>query len=177
MVRRNNIKDWKIDSNDIIVSPNFEDGYSRYDVSIKSIIDGINKSGYLIDGSKVDLNLGDLGELPNGKLYKLEMLSTNGNIIKDKRFSTELYPVLYSNNTDITNTTEAKYFKWTRISGKTEADQIADAEWNLRWATGAKLVPITCEDVNRRAMFQVQFVTEQEEKLWVKNMYDNYINK
>lgn len=50
----------------------------------------------------------------------------------------------------------------------------ADAEWNLRWALGAKEVPITCEDVDRHAMFQVQYVTEAEEILWVTDVYKHY---
>ncbi len=33
------------------------------------------------------------------------------------------------------------------------------------------------EDVNRNAMFQVQFVTEKEAELWVKEAYNAYMAK
>ena len=127
-----------------------------------------------------------IGSVPGGggsggahetKQYKLEMLSSQGNIIKDKNFQTTLRAVLYENNEDVTALKDAKYFKWSRFSGATEKDQIADAEWNLKWANGAKEIPITHDDVNRNAMFQVQFVTEKEAEIWVKEAYRAYMNK
>lgn len=112
--------------------------------------------------------------LDPAKIYRAEMLSSNGNIIKDRDFNTILSVVLYENNKDITNTTDEKFFKWTRVSGSSESDQMIDAEWNLRWALGAKQIPVTHEDVNRRAMFQVQYMSGTDEMLWVKAAYDTY---
>ena len=57
-----------------------------------------------------------IGSVPGGgahetKQYKLEMLSSQGNIIKDKNFQTTLRAVLYENNEDVTALKDAKYFK------------------------------------------------------------------
>ena len=56
------------------------------------------------------------------------MISTQGNIIKDKQFNTILKAILYEDNEDVTALKDKKYFKWARFSGSTERDQIADAE-------------------------------------------------
>lgn len=178
-------KDWEIDDTQELVTPKYNDGYKRYDLSMKDIISGINNSRYPINGGNVMVPDGDgnLKPLPDvvrpgldpAKRYRLEMLSSNGNIIKDRNFSTVLSAMLFEDNKDITPTTDPKYFKWTRVSGQSEADQAADAEWNLRWATGAKEIPITCEDVERRAMFQVQYVTDAQEVMWVVDAYNNYM--
>lgn len=176
-------KDWEVSDKEEILTPRYNDGYKRYDLSMKDVIEGINTSRYPINGGNVLVpdEDGNLKPLPDvvgpgvsTKKYRLEMLSSNGNIIKDRNFSTILRVVLYEENIDITERIDAKYFKWTRVSGQTEADQKADAEWNLRWALGAKEVPITCEDVDRHAMFQVQYVTEAEEILWVTDVYKHY---
>lgn len=62
------------------------------------------------------------------KHYRVEMISTQGNIIKDKQFSTTLKAIVYEDNQDVTAIKNKKYFKWARFSGSTEQDQIADAE-------------------------------------------------
>lgn len=179
-------KDWEYNEADEVITPTYNDGYKRYDLSMKDIISGINTSRYPINGGNIMVpdNEGNLKPLPDvvgpggggssSKQYRLEMISSNGNIIKDKNFSTILKAVLYEDNKDITSRVDARYFKWTRVSGHTEADQKLDAEWNLRWALGAKEIPITCDDVNRNAMFQVQYVTEAEEILWVTDVYKYY---
>jgi hypothetical protein len=76
----------------------------------------------------------------------------------------------------VTEIKDKRYFKWARFSGSSENDQIEDAKWNLKWADGAKEIPITADDVNRNAMFQVQFVTEKEADLWVNEAYKTYMN-
>jgi hypothetical protein len=176
------IKDWEKDEVNDVISPIYNDGYKRYDLSMASIIDGLNKSKYPIYGDNIlvpdkDGNYVPLPDISRDltKTYRLEMVSSNGNIIKDRNFSTVLRAVLYEENTDITNSMDAKYFKWTRVSGTTEAHQASDAEWNLRWATGAKEVPIQADDVNRRAMFQVQYVGDAEEVLYVVDTYNAYM--
>ena len=183
-------KDWDIDESIEMIRPHYNDAYRRYDLSMQDVIEGINNSNYPINGNNIRVPDGEGGwtnlpdALENGggggsvaaNVYRLEMLSTNGNIIKDTNFATVLSPMLFKDNKDITATIEDKYFKWTRVSGTTEAHQASDAEWNLRWATGAKLVPITHEDVNRRAMFQVQYVAPRDEVLWVLDTYDTYMN-
>ena len=170
------VKDWEKDTVKEKINPIYNDNNKDYYLSMKDIIEGINTSKYPLSGENVwlpdkDGNLIPLPEwIGNGngggsggsgsggakptKQYRVEMLSTQGNIIKDK-----------------------KYFKWARFSGSTEKDQIADAQWNLKWAAGAKEIPITADDVNRNAMFQVQFVTEAQANLWVQEAYKAYVSK
>lgn len=183
--------DWEIDTTSEVVKPDYSDSNKDYSVSLRDVIDGINKSRYKLSGKNVWLpdENGNLVPLPDwvgtkpgqgnqpAKQYRVEMISTQGNIIKDKQFNTILKAILYEDNEDVTALKDKKYFKWARFSGNTERDQIADAEWNLKWANGAKEIPITHEDVNRNAMFQVQFVTEKEAEIWVKEAYRAYMNK
>lgn len=183
--------DWEIDTTKEVVKPDYSDSNKDYSVSLRDVIDGINKSRYKLSGKNVWLpdENGNLVPLPDwvgtkpgqgnqpAKQYRVEMISTQGNIIKDKQFNTILKAILYEDNEDVTALKDKKYFKWARFSGSTERDQIADAEWNLKWANGAKEIPITHEDVNRNAMFQVQFVTEKEAEIWVKEAYKAYMNK
>lgn len=184
--------DWDIHENLEIVKPEYSDNQKDYNVSLRDVIDGINKSRYKLSGKNVWLpdENGNLVPLPdwvnkkpgqNGseavKQYRVEMISTQGNIIKDKQFNTILKAILYEDNEDVTALKDKKYFKWARFSGSTERDQILDAEWNLKWANGAKEIPITHEDVDRNAMFQVQFVTEKEAEIWVKEAYKAYMAK
>ena len=183
--------DWEVDTTKEVVKPDYSDSNKDYSVSLRDVIDGINKSRYKLSGKNVWLpdENGNLVPLPDwvgtkpgqgnqpAKQYRVEMISTQGNIIKDKQFNTILKAILYEDNEDVTALKDKKYFKWARFSGSTERDQIADAEWNLKWANGAKEIPITHEDVNRNAMFQVQFVTEKEAEIWVKEAYRAYTNK
>ena len=193
------IKDWEKDTIKEKVNPVYNDDNKNYYLSMKDIIEGINTSKYPVSGENVWLPNEDgvLVPLPewigngNGtgggggtgggvqpaKQYRVEMLSTQGNIIKDKNFTTTLRAIVYEDNVDVTDKKDKKYFKWARFSGATEKDQIADAEWNLKWAAGAKEIPITADDVNRNAMFQVQFVTEAQANLWMQEAYKAYMAK
>lgn len=182
-------KDWELDTEKEIIKPDYNNNNKNYNLSLRDIIDSINKSRHKLSGKNVWLpdENGNLVSLPNwvnnqpgvkpNKQYKVEMISTQGNIIKDKKFNTTLKAIVYEDNEDVTAIKDKKYFKWARFSGASESDQIEDAKWNLKWAEGAKEIPITHEDVNRNAMFQVQFVTEKEAEIWVKEAYTSYINK
>ena len=182
--------DWDKDTTKEIIKPVYSDSDKDYNVSVKDIISGINDSKHKLNGNNVwlpdkDGNLVPLpdwvGNQPGGmepsKQYRVEMLSTQGNIIKDKNFTTVLKAVVYEDNVDVTEIKDKKYFKWARFSGSSEKDQIADAKWNLKWAEGAKEIPITADDVDRNAMFQVQFVTEKEHEVWIKEAYNMYMAK
>lgn len=188
----NNIieNDWDKDTTKEIIKPVYSDSDKDYNVSVKDVISGINNSKHKLNGNNIwlpdkDGNLVPLpdwvGNKPGGmqptKQYRVEMLSTQGNIIKDKNFTTTLKAVVYEDNIDVTDIKDKKYFKWARFSGSSEKDQIADAKWNLKWAEGAKEIPITADDVDRNAMFQVQFVTEKEHEIWIKEAYNMYMAK
>lgn len=186
----NPVNDWDIDVDAEVVTPNYSDSNKDYNVSVRDVISSINNSKYKLSGANVwlpDKN-GNLVSLPNwvneqpgmkepAKQYRVEMISTQGNIIKDKNFTTVLKAIVYEDNVDVTDIKDKKYFKWARFSGNTEKDQIADSKWNLKWADGAKEIPITNDDVDRNAMFQVQFVTEKEAKIWETAALNAYITK
>lgn len=191
---QNKEKDWDVDTVKEKINPVYNNGNHDYYLSMRDVIEGINTSKYPVSGENIwlpdaDGNLIPLPEwIGNGgpgsgggaqetKHYRVEMLSTQGNIIKDKDFSTVLKAVVYEDNVDITDKKDKKYFKWSRFSGATEKDQIADAQWNLKWASGVKEIPITSDDVNRNAMFQVQFVTDKQATIWMQEAYKAYINK
>lgn len=180
------VKDWDIQRQIGHVSPVFDNSFGRYMLSIEEVIDSINKSGYPIDGWIVQVPDGNGGTKPlpdrldeiiqnSPELYRLEVISTNGNIVNHPEFTSVLIPTLYKNNTDITSNVNAKYFKWTRVSGNKESDKAADAEWNLRWSQGAKEIPITKEDVRRNSSFYCMYVTDKEETIWVMKAYQQYM--
>lgn len=204
---QNKINDWDIVLSSDVLIPKYDNEKQNYYFTMDNIIDSINKAGKPINGSNVWLpdSDGELiplvewikkygggsgggsgggtgggtggGNQQTQKQYRLEMRSSQGNIIKDKNFTTVLSAVLYEDNINVTSSKPAKYFKWSRVSGATEFDQIKDAEWNLKWSAGAKEIPITADDVNRNAMFQVQFVTEEQSNLWIEEAYKAYMVK
>ena len=169
-----NQKDWdKI--KDTIVSPYYNDGYGRYDLSLEEVARGLQAMGYDLTGgngsdSRPDDSTSDTSN------YKLEMLSTNGTQATRDDFYTTLYVKLYKDNKDVTDITSESNFKWTRVSGNSETDKLKDAAWNLRYAAGAKEIFVTREDVNRRALFQCQYVQYEDEVTWVKNAYSTYVD-
>lgn len=179
-------RDWETDVRKNHVSPRYNNSFDRYMLNIKDVIDSINQAGYPIDGWQVQVPDGNGGTKPlpdrlddiinnNPGLYRLEVISTGGYVINDVNFTSVLIPTLYRNNKDITDTIKAKYFKWTRTTGFTEEDRKLDAEWNLRWAEGAKEIPITKEDVRRNAVFNCYYTTEKEEVIWVMKAYQKYM--
>lgn len=86
--------------------------------------------------------------------YKLEMQSTNGNGFLNGVINTEMYITLYRGEDDITDSTDAKHFIWTRVSSDTDSD----TAWNNKYKAGAKRITVTKDDVNVRARFSCNFV-------------------
>lgn len=161
----------------ILIHPYYNHGYARYDLEIDDIIAGLKKAGYSLDGE--DIGDGDDdGDYENDidASLRLEILSTRGTRCNSTGFSTVLYPRLYKNNIDITDSIPATNFKWIRVSGNSEAARLEDAEWNLRFASGAKECPITKEDVKRNSTFTCRYVEfEEQDVAYVKSAYAAYI--
>jgi hypothetical protein len=160
-------KDWELPDN--VVSPIWNDGYQRYDLSIEEIIQKIKDSGYNLE--KIEDDDDDDTEFDPSDNYVLEIHSEKG-IVVAKDIELTLTPVIYKNGTNITDSVDMKYFKWVRTS----SDAVADAEWNLRHATGIKNLFITHEDVVRRAVFHCAFLTGTAETSFVSNMYAAYMS-
>ena len=108
-----------------LVHPYYNHAYARYDLDIYDVIEGLKKAGYILDG---DTNDDEDFEMDSS--LRLEVLSTRGTRCNSTGFSTVLYPRLYKNDVDITDTVPASNFKWQRVSGNSEAARLEDAEWN-----------------------------------------------
>jgi hypothetical protein len=156
-------KDWEQYKN--VVNPVWNSGYQRYDLSMDEVIQKIKDMGYILD--KEDDSEEDEDENIN---YTLEIHSENGLVVSSS-LALILKPKVYKNGKDITDEMDMKYFKWVRSS----SDAVADAEWNLRHATGIKDLYITHEDVKKRAVFHCAFLTGVSETNFVVNMYSAYM--
>ena len=174
-----------------LVHPYYNHNYARYDLEIDDIVAGLRKAGYVLGGGGND-NAGGIG--PGGSSpgegdeevtdpitgmdpsYRLEVLSTRSTRCNSTSFNTILYPRLYKDNEDITDTIPATNFKWQRISGNSDVAKLEDAEWNLRYAAGSKECYITKEDIKRNCMFICKYVEyEDAEEAYVKAAYEAYI--
>ena len=86
--------------------------------------------------------------------YRIEIVSSNGNLFKNGIINTVLSAKLYKGDEDITAVTGMQYFIWTRTS----ADPTGDSLWNQNHAAGAKSISITDADVQVRATFNCQYI-------------------
>jgi hypothetical protein len=159
-------KDWERPKN--VISPVWNNGYQRYDLSIDEIIEKIKDSGYELNKAPEE---GEEDEdIDIEANYVLEIHSEKGYVVSET-VALVLKPKVYKNGEDITDLLDMKYFKWVRSSSN-EKD---DAEWNLRHATGIKDLYITHEDVYKRAIFHCAFLTGISETQFVQNMYAAYM--
>ena len=83
-------------------------------------------------------------------LYKVEVVSSKGNIFLNGNIDTILSARLYRGSVDITLQTPMKCFKWKRIS----EDPVGDEVWNSQNRIGYSLT-VTSDDVLRKATFEV----------------------
>ena len=95
-----------------------------------------------------------LEEIEDSKMYRLTILSSNGNIFKNGQISTVLSAVVNSWDEDVTDDLDANQFIWTRVSD--DADE--DILWNQAHAGGTKSITITGADVHVRATFYCDLI-------------------
>lgn len=148
-------------------------------INIESMVSKLNSdtNTTLIKGSKVLLdtegqtlevsfkkmqtasaaNREDIDLINAKKMYRAVIESTNGNVFKNGNIDTTLNAKLYSWDTDVTATTDASRFKWTRVS----SDTAGDTAWNANHAAGTKSIRVTKQDVTVRATFKVRVLDEQ----------------
>ena len=98
--------------------------------------------------------VGDSGNFENAATendiaWKLEIISSNGNIFKNNIIDTVLSARVYKGKKDVTDELPASSFRWKRTS----TNSIRDAKWNDADGIGVKSITITREDVNQRATF------------------------
>ena len=160
-------KDWERDPN--VISPVWNNGYNRYDISINEVIEKIKNLGYNLEKEDENDDFDDPNIEPDA-IYILEIHSENGYVVSPE-LALILKPKIYKNGEDITDKMDVKYFKWVRSS----SNPTEDAEWNLRHSTGIKDLYITHEDVYQRAIFHCAFLTGSSESQFVQNMYAAYV--
>ena len=154
-----------------LVHPYYNHAYARYDLDIYDVIEGLKKAGYILDG---DTDNDDDFEMDSS--LRLEVLSTRGTRCNSTGFSTVLYPRLYKNDVDITDSVPASNFKWQRVSGNSEVARLEDAEWNLRYAAGSKECYITKEDIKRNSTFTCKYVEYEDKNItYVNAAYKTYM--
>ena len=98
--------------------------------------------------------VGDTGQFEdaateNDIAWKLEIISSNGNIFKNNIIDTVLSARVYKGKKDVTDELPASSFRWKRTS----TNSTRDAKWNDADGIGVKSITITREDVNQRATF------------------------
>ena len=98
-------KDWESDESVAFISPKYNPGLKRYALPIDNIVNGLNEAGYPIDGEIIEVPDGNGGRVPlpdrlddiinnSANLYRLEIFSSNGNVIKDLNFKSILKATL-----------------------------------------------------------------------------------
>lgn len=160
--------DWERNKN--VVHPTWDNGYQRYDISIDEVIEKIIDSGYELKKINNTEEIPDEEIYDEDSIYTLEIHSEKGLIVSPDT-ALVLMPRVFKDGLEITNSTDIKHFKWVRSS----SDPKADAEWNLRHATGIKNLNVTHEDVYQRAIFHCAFLTGKSESQFVQNMYAAYV--
>lgn len=145
-----------------VTKEGFTDGYNKLNdnslpankLDIASVVTEINNGDTHIMGSKVLLNDKTLDvEINDIKInvnYKVEIISTNGNVINNTEYTTLLMARVYHGIDDITDTIDANRFRWTRISD----DKDSDVAWNAAHFSGSKEILVSKSDISRRATFQ-----------------------
>lgn len=112
--------------------------------------------------SKSDVYIKDeiddmINEVDSRNSFRVEIISTNGNIFKNGNISTTLRAVLYNWDKNVTDQYDANRFRWTRVS----QDKASDELWNQSHFGGTKEIDITSDDVKVRATFYVDVLDEQ----------------
>ena len=163
---------------DKLIHPYYNHAYARYDLSIDDVIAGLKDAGYTLDSTGSNGNGGSSDDIKDtiDPTLRLEVLSTRGTRCNSTGFSTVLYPRLYKNDVDITDSVPASNFKWQRVSGNSEAARLEDAEWNLRYASGSKECYVTKDDIKRNSTFVCLYVEyEYQDVAYVNTAYNAYI--
>jgi hypothetical protein len=112
-----------------------------------------------LDGTRTTLQetKNELDDIKNNVVFKVEIISSNGNVFKNGQFNTTLEARVYRGTEDVTDTINASRFRWYRAS----MDAIADMNWNSAHAGGAKSITITPQDVYGRATFSCEVLEEE----------------
>lgn len=98
----------------------------------------------------IQTNATDITDAKNNIVYKVDIISSNGLVFKNGNVNTILQAQVWYGQTDVTSTTDASKFSWTRTSD----DSAGDTTWNSSHGNGVKTIAVTTADVpNNRATF------------------------
>lgn len=98
----------------------------------------------------IQTNSQDITDAKNNIVYKVEVTSSNGLVFKNGNLNTILSAKVWYGQNDVTATTDASKFLWTRTS----SDTSGDTTWNSANGNGVKIITLTSADVpNNRATF------------------------
>lgn len=98
----------------------------------------------------VQTNTNDISDAKNNIVYKVDIISSNGLVFRNGNVNTILQAQVWYGQTDVTSTTDASKFTWTRTS----EDTTGDTTWNSSHGNGVKTITVTNADVpNNRATF------------------------
>lgn len=86
--------------------------------------------------------------------YRLEILSSEGNVFMNRQISTILFVKVYYGDKDVTHTISDNRLIWTRSSANVDSDLL----WNEEHSLGMKTVYINTEDVYDRATFSCELL-------------------
>lgn len=87
--------------------------------------------------------------------YKVEILSSNGNMFRNDNISTTLTAKVFYGKDDITATLPQGSFTWSRTSH----DTVADEQWNLLYANfHSNVLSISGDDVEGKAVFNCNVI-------------------
>ena len=122
---------------------------NKYDNVVETVVN--IKKNYEVNIPKIE---SDIEEIKNRKQYRLQVVSSHGNIFKNGDISTTLSAVLYEWDQVVTDNYNDNQFIWSRVSNDSDADLV----WNQVHASGQKSIQITSEDVQTRATFFCDFI-------------------
>jgi phage minor structural protein len=96
-------------------------------------------------------------EVKDQIVYKVDIISTNGNIFKNGMANTTLIATVYKGKDDITSTLPNTAFIWQKIN----SDGTHDTAWENAHVGVGRSITITKDDIASRATFQCQIdITE-----------------
>lgn len=145
------------------ISPNAAIDGAKLDIA--TVVTAINGGATTIEGSKIyvdnttlDVKISsihtEVTEVKSNIVYKLEIISSNGQVFKNGDINTTLEARVYHGIEDVTDQFDSSKFRWTRISNDTEDD----TRWNNKYFGGTKNVTVSNLDVQVRATFSCRLL-------------------
>ena len=106
--------------------------------------------------------------------YEVVIYSSQGNIFKNGVIQTTLTAYIIQANRDVSTQFNENQFVWTRTSDNVQQDII----WNRNHITGSRSINITSDDVEGKATFTCELISEEDAVKYIKTglieIFDGY---